>query len=109
MPLTIIAMAEVPAVDAGLAAGIGNVSMQVSAAIGLAALGTIATDHSRALLAQGQSLTSALNGGYQLAFEIAAACVAVGLLVVLVVLRPSRSAAQPAAQMKPEEAEALAA
>ena len=88
MPLTIIAMAEVPAVDAGLAAGISNVAMQISAAIGLAALGTIATDHSRALLAaQGQSLANALTGGYQLAFTIAAACVAVALLVVLLVLR----------------------
>jgi hypothetical protein len=45
MPLTIIAMAEVPAADAGLAAGISNVAMQISAAIGLAAMGTISTDH----------------------------------------------------------------
>src|SRR5258707_2768295 len=62
MPLTIIAMAEVPAVDAGLAAGISNVSMQISAAIGLAAMGTIATQHRRALVAPGHSLTSTLNG-----------------------------------------------
>lgn len=109
MPLTIIAMAEVPAADAGLAAGIGNVSMQVSAAIGLAALGTIATDHSRALLVQGQSLTNALNGGYQLAFTIAAGCVAVGLLIVLVVLRPSQSVALADSRAELEEAEAIAA
>jgi len=86
------AMAEVAAVDAGLAAGIGNVSMQVSAAIGLAALGTISTDHSRILAAQGHSRSAALTGGYQLAFTIAAGCVAAGLLVVLVVLRSPRSA-----------------
>jgi len=109
MPLTIIAMAEVLAADAGLAAGIGNVSMQVSAAIGLAALGTIATDHSRALLVQGQSLTNALNGGYQLAFTIAAGCVAVGLLIVLVVLRPSQSVALADSRAELEEAEAIAA
>jgi EmrB/QacA subfamily drug resistance transporter len=87
MPLITIAMSEVPARDAGLASGIANVTMQISAAIGLAALGTISTDHSRALAAQGYSLSSALTGGYQLSFGIAAACVAVGLLVVLVVLR----------------------
>src|ERR1700730_9738357 len=82
MPLTILAMADVPAVYSGLAAGIGNVSMQVSAAIGLAAIGTISADHTRALAAQGQSLANALTGGYQLAFSIAAVCVAVALLVV---------------------------
>ena len=87
MPLITIAMSEVPAKDAGLASGIANVAMQISAAIGLAALGTISTDHSKALAAQGYSLPIALTGGYQLAFGIAAACVAVGLLVVLVFLR----------------------
>ena len=105
MPLTIIAMAEVAAVDAGLAAGIGNVSMQVSAAIGLAALGTISTDHSRLLAAQGHSLSAALTGGYQLAFTIAAGCVAVGLLVVLVVLRSPRSARPSVADARPEAQE----
>jgi MFS family permease len=88
MPLVTIAMSEVPPQDAGLASGIANVSMQISAAIGLAALGTISSGHSTALVAQGYSLSSALTGGYQLSFGIAAACVAVGLLVVLVVLRP---------------------
>jgi EmrB/QacA subfamily drug resistance transporter len=88
MPLITIAMSEVPARDAGLASGIANVTMQVSAAIGLAALGTISTDHSRALAAQGYSLSGALTGGYQLSFGIAAACVAAGLLVVVLVLRP---------------------
>jgi MFS family permease len=88
MPLITIAMSEVPPQDAGLASGIANVTMQISAAIGLAALGTISSGHSTALAAQGYSLSSALTGGYQLSFGIAAACVAVGLLVVLVVLRP---------------------
>jgi EmrB/QacA subfamily drug resistance transporter len=88
MPLITIAMSEVPPQDAGLASGIANVTMQISAAIGLAALGTISTDHTKALAAQGYSLPVALTGGYQFAFGIAAACVALGLLVVLVVLRP---------------------
>jgi len=87
MPLITIAMSEVPAQDAGLAAGIANTSMQVSAAIGLAALGTISTGHTMALAAQGYSLPVALTAGYQLGFGIAAACVAVGLLVVLVFVR----------------------
>jgi EmrB/QacA subfamily drug resistance transporter len=104
MPLTIIAMAEIPAADTGLASGISNLSMQVSGAIGLAAAGTIATDQTRSLVAQGQSLTNALSGGYQLTFMIATACVIVGLLVVLVVLRPSPSAKAAAPPVDLEEA-----
>jgi predicted MFS family arabinose efflux permease len=88
MPLITIAMSEVPAQDAGLASGIANVTMQISAAIGLAALGTISTGHTASLSAQGVSLSAALTGGYQLSFGIASMCVAAGLLVVLVVLRP---------------------
>src|SRR5262249_13396372 len=40
MPLLTIALAEVPADDAGLASGIVNVSMQLSAALGLAVIGS---------------------------------------------------------------------
>ena len=87
MPLLTIAMSEVPAADAGLASGFGNVSMQVAAAIGLASLGTISTDHAKALLAQGETMSVAMTGGYQLAFLIAAASVVVGLALVLSVLR----------------------
>jgi len=87
LPLITIMMAEVPAADAGIASGVANVTMQVGAAFGLAALGTISADYTRLLASQGQSLVSALTSGYQLGFEIAAACVATGLLIVLVVLR----------------------
>src|ERR1700682_1926945 len=90
MPLTTIMMSEVPATDAGIASGVGNVTMQVGGAFGLAALGTISTDRTHALVAQGESLTSALTAGYQLGFGIAAACVAAGLLIVVVVLRSPR-------------------
>ena len=87
MPLMTIMMAEVPMADAGVASGVANVSMQVGAALGLAALGTISADHSRSLAAQGASVVSALTGGYQLGFAIAAVCVAAALVLVVVVLR----------------------
>src|SRR5713226_2839933 len=103
MPLMTIMMAEVPSADAGIASGVANVTMQVGAAFGLAALGGISADHSRAMLAQGSSLVSALTGGYQLGFAIAAASVAAGLLIVLMVLRSPRgtSARRPLTRTEP--------
>ena len=92
LPLLTIAMAEVPAADAGLASGIVNTSLQISAAIGVAVLGTISTDHTRTLLAHGAGLDHALLGGYQLAFRIGAGCVVVALVAaVLWVREPGRA------------------
>ena len=90
LPLLTIGMADAPKQDAGLASGIINVSVQLFGAIGLAALGTVATDHTKALSSSGQSLVSALTGGYHLAYLVAAICVAFGILAAFVVLRPPR-------------------
>jgi EmrB/QacA subfamily drug resistance transporter len=87
MPLLTMAMENAPSRDAGLASGIINVSMQVAAAVGLAALGTIATDRSRTLAAHGHSTAVALTDGYRLAFVIGAACVAAGAIIALLVVR----------------------
>jgi EmrB/QacA subfamily drug resistance transporter len=87
IPLLSIAMAKVPKEDAGIASGIVNVSMQISAAIGLALLATISTDRAQTLTARGDSLPTALTGGYQLAFLAAAGCVAIGIVLALVLLR----------------------
>ncbi len=97
MPLLGIAMAEVPAADAGLGSGIINVSQQVAGALGLAVLGTIATSHSKALEARHQGLTSSLVGGYHLAFAVGAASVAAGIVTALALLRTRAlvAAAQP--------------
>ena len=51
LPLLMIGMADAPQRDAGLASGIINVSVQLFGAIGLATLGTIAADHTKALSA----------------------------------------------------------
>jgi EmrB/QacA subfamily drug resistance transporter len=108
MPLMTIMMAEIPAADAGIAAGVANVMMQVGAAFGLAALGTISSDHSHALVAQGHSIASALTGGYQLGFAIAAAVVATGLLIVVVVLRSPGGSGIPVAITRPTSDERTA-
>jgi EmrB/QacA subfamily drug resistance transporter len=88
MPLLTLAMADIPAADAGLGSGITNVSQQISGALGLAVLGTVAADHTKGLLADGHGLTSSLIGGYQLAFVCGAVTIAVGVVLALALLRP---------------------
>jgi EmrB/QacA subfamily drug resistance transporter len=102
-PLLTIAMADVPVADAGLGSGITNVSQQVAGALGLAVLGTLATNHSKALAAHGHTLVSSLVGGYHLAFTIGAGSIVVGIVTTLVVLRPHdrRAAATAAANSEP--------
>jgi MFS family permease len=87
VPLLTIGMAEVPKDDAGLGSGIVNVSQQMSAAVGLAVLSTLATNKANSLTAAGHSLLSSLNSGYALAFVVGAGCVLTGLIIALVVLR----------------------
>ena len=57
MPLLTLAMADVPPPDAGLGSGITNVSQQLSGALGLAVLSTIAANHTKGLLADGHGAT----------------------------------------------------
>ncbi len=102
LPLLTMGMADAPARDAGLASGIINVSVQLFGAIGLATLGTIATDHTKALTSQGHGQLSALTGGYHLSYLVAAAFVAIGILAAVKVLRP------PAEAQEVEELESVA-
>jgi hypothetical protein len=80
--------------------------VQLFGAIGLATLGTIATDHTNALSAAGASLGSALTGGYHLAYVVAAACVSAGVLAAFLVLRPAVPALQQVEEQNEQEAEA---
>ena len=88
MPLLTIAMADVPAADAGLGSGITNVSQQISGALGLAVLSTVAANHTKGLIAAHEGHISALIGGYHVAFLAGAAAIAIGLVLALVLLRP---------------------
>ncbi|MEA2459216.1 MAG: hypothetical protein QOC95_2188 [Thermoleophilaceae bacterium] len=88
MPLLTIAMADVPAADAGLGSGITNVSQQISGALGLAVLSTLAAKHTKGLLSAHHGLTSSLIDGYQLAFLVGAATIAVGIALAFPLLRP---------------------
>jgi MFS family permease len=88
MPLLTLAMADVPAADAGLGSGITNVSQQISGALGLAVLSTVAANHTKGLLASDHGVTSALIGGYQLAFVAGAVVIAGGIVLAFALLRP---------------------
>ena len=91
MPLLTMAMADVPAVDSGLGSGITNVSQQISGALGLAVLSTIAANRTKGLLSAHQDVTTSLIGGYHLAFVIGAATITVGIVLAFAVLRPRRA------------------
>jgi len=91
-PLLTIALAEVPAKDAGIGSGIINVSQQVSGALSVAILGAVSTSHTASLLASGSSTIDALDGGYRLAFTVALISVLVAIILGAFILRrPSTS------------------
>jgi EmrB/QacA subfamily drug resistance transporter len=98
MPLLTIAMADVPAEDAGLGSGITTLSQQISGAFGLAVLSTIAANHTKAL-ADDHGPVSALIGGYQVAFIVGALAITTGIALAFALLRPSEP--QPELQLAP--------
>jgi EmrB/QacA subfamily drug resistance transporter len=94
--LMTLAMSGATPSDSGLASGFVNTTVQVGGAIGLAVLATLATERTDSLRADGESLNSALNSGYHLAYLIGAALIAVAIVVALVVLRAQGSVAAEA-------------
>jgi EmrB/QacA subfamily drug resistance transporter len=94
--LMTLAMSGATQSDAGLASGLVNTTVQVGAALGLAALATLATGRSETLRDAGDSTAAALNGGYHLAYVIGAGLVLAAIAVALTVLQPDREAAQSA-------------
>jgi EmrB/QacA subfamily drug resistance transporter len=97
MPLLTLAMADIPAADSGLGSGITNVSQQISGALGLAVLSTVAANHTKGLLAAHHGLTGSLLGGYHLAFLIGAATITVGIVLAFALLHPR--SARPESQL----------
>src|SRR5438445_793970 len=91
--LTMIAMADVHPTDAGLASGLLNTTGQVGGALGLAVLATLAGSRSLELVRSGIDVTTALAGGYHLAWLIGAGIVVVTLGTSAWVLRSHTAAA----------------
>ena len=104
LPLLTIAMADIPAADAGLGSGLVNVSQQMAGALGLAVLGTIATSRTHALARAHDSLVQSLIGGYHLAFTVGAASVIAAVITALAFLRSPQAASAVSAPAVGEDA-----
>lgn len=100
-PLLLIAMNEVPIADSGLASGVTNTSFTLGGAIGLAWLASLADSQTRTLQKTGVEAVAALNGGYHLAFLIAAATAATSAIVGFFTLRPAASLKESSSPMSP--------
>ncbi len=79
--------------DAGLASGLFNTTQQVGAALGVAALSSLAAAHSRSLHASGTGNAAARAAGYHLAFATGTGLTLAAIIVAAAVLR--RPAAHP--------------
>jgi EmrB/QacA subfamily drug resistance transporter len=88
MPLLTLAMADVPAADAGLGSGITNVSQQIGGALGLAGLSTIAANQTKSLLTAHHAVAPSLISGYHLAFLAGAVTIAATIALAFLLLRP---------------------
>src|SRR6185312_13133431 len=73
--------------DGGLASGLMTTAQQIGGAIGIAALITVATDHTTSALHAGTPVAAAMTDGFQAAFHIEAGIIATAALLALVLLR----------------------
>jgi EmrB/QacA subfamily drug resistance transporter len=92
-PLLLAAMGDADPTEAGLASGLVNTTQMMGGALGLAILASLAASRTDTLLASGDNAVSALNSGYHLAFLVAAAFAAVGVVLALVLIRAAAPAA----------------
>jgi EmrB/QacA subfamily drug resistance transporter len=80
--------------DAGLASGLNNTFEAIFGALGTAIMASVAVTHTNSLLDAGSAALPALNEGFRLAFAIAIAFPALGLLASIAlrpVSRPTQS------------------
>lgn len=99
-----LGMASVTPEDSGIASGLFNTTQQIGGAIGLTVLSAFVTSRTHNLTDAGKGQGAALVGGYHVAFWLAAAFVAVGLVTAALMLRtPDTPAGQAQKEERPVE------
>ena len=89
IPVSLAALANLEERIAGVASGLLNTSQQIGGALGVAIASTIAAQHTKTLLAEGDDRAAAMTGGYNWAFWVGAIFAFVGLLIASLILRRS--------------------
>jgi EmrB/QacA subfamily drug resistance transporter len=92
-PMLLGAMSDVGPHESGLASGLLNTAFMMGGALGLAILASFAAMRTQGLLESGASDAGALNGGYQLAFIIGAACATLAAAIGAIFMRTRTAAA----------------
>jgi EmrB/QacA subfamily drug resistance transporter len=94
-PVLFAAMSEVKPEESGLASGIVNTAFMMGGALGLAVLASVAASRTSHLESAGRSTTSALTGGYHVAFVVGAlfalAAAAIGAALLRTNTAPAHS------------------
>ena len=87
IPISIAALAGVEPQQAGLASGLLNASQQLGVAIGIAIASSVAAGHTKALLHAGNSVPTALTGGFQSALRVLGAIALLALPAIFALIR----------------------
>jgi EmrB/QacA subfamily drug resistance transporter len=95
VPVSIAALAQVEAKEAGLASGLINTNQQIGGAIGVALAATIFTSRATHLVGSGHPPAEAFTSGYQAAFWALFAIALAGAVAAFVLLRGTQEEVQP--------------